>query len=122
MCNIKEINEIENITLDYHYNFNTERYNKAISTFGMSTQLVIVMEELAELIQQISKFYRFIKFGQSFNTNNLLSEIVDSRLMIDELIYILKKVFNQITLDTLYKEQLYYKLNRFDKRIEVSKL
>ena len=64
-------------------------YKDAIKVFGESKQIDQAIEELAELQLILSKYKRFkSKFNKKemFNMNNILSEIVDVKIMLDQLV------------------------------------
>ncbi len=58
-------------------------YERCVIEWGKTTQIVVVMEELAELIQACSKYIRNGKV-----TNNLYNEIADVEIMIGQLKHI----------------------------------
>lgn len=58
----------------------TDILKKSIEYNGAETELVIIMEELSELIQQVSKRYR----GENY-TMHLLEEMADVYICLDEL-------------------------------------
>jgi NTP pyrophosphatase (non-canonical NTP hydrolase) len=58
----------------------TETLIKAVETYGPELQYVVAMEEMGELIQQISK-----KLRGNGKTSNLAEEIADVQIMLDQL-------------------------------------
>ena len=59
----------------------TETLCAAIAIFGMEMQQIVAMEELGELIQEISKQLR----GKG-DPEHLAEEIADVRIMLDQLV------------------------------------
>lgn len=72
--------------------------NKAINTFGQAIQKVVAMEEMAELIQAISKSIRD-------KEHNVEEEIADVQIMLNQLkiMYDMSKVedFRNVKLERL---------------------
>ncbi len=60
---------------------------EAVLKFGQ-IQIVIAMEELGELIQQLSKFARFKE-----NRDELIEEILDVEIMLEQVKFMAKKRF-----------------------------
>lgn len=60
-------------------------YIELISKYGCEHQVVIAIEELAELQKELTKFLR-----NNVDTNNLVSEIADVEIMLEQL----KLMFN----------------------------
>jgi len=90
-------------------------YRNLLSKYGVRSQLVIFMEELSELIQQLSKLYRSIAFGQSFSIEGLLSELVDVDLMRDQLLTYINISYKKDEIDQLYQKVLDEKFNKIVK-------
>jgi len=59
----------------------TELYKQSIKKFGRDKQLIIAIEELSELIKEITKYLRGIG-----NKQNISEEIADCSIMIEEII------------------------------------
>ena len=59
-----------------------ERIKKIADHYGLNSQLNILQEELAELIQAVSKYRR----GDS---SHIIEEIVDVEIMLDQIKYLL---------------------------------
>lgn len=55
-------------------------YKKAIEQYGPFHQTVIAMEEMAELIKELSKNYR-----SETNRANIAEEVADVRIMMEQL-------------------------------------
>jgi len=53
-----------------------------LSREGMSSRMAIIIEELAELIAEVSKY---IQHDDDFNVNQLLDEVVDVKIGIEQL-------------------------------------
>lgn len=72
-------------------NFNLVLYNNAVNILGVTHQMMIAMEECAELSQAISKCYRYhdLSGHEKENDNkyksNLTEEIADVLIMIEQL-------------------------------------
>lgn len=62
-------------------------YERLIEKFGSNIQLDIAIEELSELIKEIIKFKR----GKA-KLKEIVKEIIDCRIMIDQVLVILKNV------------------------------
>lgn len=62
---------------------NNDLYQLAIDKWGTKAQLTVAIEELAELIKEISK----VKRGMG-DMNNLAEEIADVEIMCEQLRYI----------------------------------
>ena len=56
-------------------------YDKAINHYGIKSQLVMVMEECAELSKECSKIYRALEAGGTFGIDNLAEEIADVQII-----------------------------------------
>lgn len=65
----------------------TEIYMKALSTYGLKNQLVMCMEECAELAKECSKLYRKFHNGypKTIDIMHLSEEIADVEIMIEQL-------------------------------------
>lgn len=83
---------------------------KAIIHYGITTQSVVCMEELAELIKEISKQLRGIG-----DKERLTEEVADVYICLD----MLAKMYN-IDAEQL-KSVIYKKLDRTEKRVEAGK-
>ena len=94
-----------------------EIFDKCLEKWGLNSQLVQTIEELSELIQSISKIYRFLEErGSNFLIGltimsdlkgddlecleNIIEEIADSELMLDQL-----KYYFLITEDEISKQR-----------------
>ena len=86
------------------------RIKKIADTYGLNSQLDILQEECAELVQAVSKYRR----GGSFAL--VLEEMGDVEIMLTQIRYLISSADN-FTIDT-YKN---VKLDRQIKRIEESK-
>lgn len=80
--------------------------NEAIRHYGVNNQLIVSLEELAELQKEICKFLR----GEN-NRDHLIEELVDSQIMIEQLIEIF-----EITRDEIFINRM-NKLQRLEGRI-----
>lgn len=81
--------------------------NAAIEHYGKQHQLVVAMEEMSELIKELSKDIR----GKA-NRNHIVEEIVDVKIMIEQL----EQIY-EITKDELFVNRI-RKLNRLVERME----
>lgn len=81
-------------------------YRKAIALHGKQFQTVVAMEELSELIKELSKDIR----GQS-KRNAIIEEIADVLIMIDQI-----KLIKDITDDDIENEIL-FKVTRLNYRL-----
>lgn len=65
----------------------TDVYMKALSTYGIKNQLVMCMEECAELAKECSKLYRKFQNGypKTIDIMHLSEEIADVEIMIEQL-------------------------------------
>lgn len=52
----------------------------AIARYGTTSQLIVAMEEMAELTKELSKFFR-----GAHNEDSIAEEIADVRIMLDQL-------------------------------------
>ena len=86
------------------------RIKRIADTYGLNSQLDILQEECAELVQAVSKYRR----GGSFAL--VLEEMGDVEIMLTQIRYLISSADN-FTIDT-YKN---VKLDRQIKRIEESK-
>lgn len=95
---------------------------KHIEKFGVIPQLIVSMEEAGELIQAVSKYYRFREgylFGDQWDEmrieNLLIGEIVDMEIMIKQL----KEILSSIRLfNGRYETIRDFKINRAWERVE----
>lgn len=86
---------------------------KAINHYGVVSQLDQTIEEMAELIQAISKYRRSLGNleKEKFYKVNILEEIADTEIMLEQC----KSMLN---LDEYELEKVkIYKINRLNKRI-----
>jgi len=90
-------------------------YKKAIDKFGKEAQLMVAMEECAELIQAISKLIREEEKGNGFGkvAQNLAEEIADVEIMIEQ-IPIITDLISRKMIDTVKKR----KLERLEKLVD----
>lgn len=86
-------------------------YDKAISHYGIKNQLLMVMEECAELSKECSKVYRALDEGGTFKTDNLAEEIADVQITTGQI----QRFFG---LKDKVKEQRKSKLNRLVERMK----
>lgn len=80
---------------------------RAINTYGKKMQITVAMEELSELIKELSKHLR----GEH-NKEHIIEEIADVEIMISQLKIILN--IKDIEIDN----EILFKLNRLRCRLE----
>ncbi|MHA1382324.1 MAG: hypothetical protein ACTSR3_01060 [Candidatus Helarchaeota archaeon] len=70
-------------------------YRKAWNKFGENAQLIMIMEESAELIQAVAKYMRY---GEKNIKDNIIEEMADVGIMIEQFlqVYSLESEFNKI--------------------------
>jgi len=73
-------------------------YQKCIELWGSESQLIMLMEECAELIQASSKYYR------TGETDELLNEMADVLIMIEQVLTVFS--LDMDVLDTIKQEKL----------------
>lgn len=83
-----------------------EILRSAIARYGNTAQMIIAMEEMAELTKELSKFFR-----GAHNEDAIAEEIADVRIMLDQM---------QIMFDCAGKVNMYEaaKVERLRKRLE----
>lgn len=81
-------------------------FKSAVETFGSDIQLIMLIEEMSELTQAISKYFR----GEE-NAENIAEEIADVHIMLEQALVI----FNN---GKLVSDYLDSKLNRLSELIE----
>ena len=86
-------------------------YDKALSHYGIKNQLLMVMEECAELSKECSKVYRALEGGRTFGIDNLAEEIADVQITTGQI----QRFFG---LKDKVKEQRKSKLNRLAERMK----
>ena len=70
-------------------------YQKALSKWGVSSQLLMLFEEMGELMQAISKFDRFFDTQwRDVHRENLIDEIADVKIMLEQL-QVMSKISDQ---------------------------
>ena len=89
---------IDNYKSDYKLKHEIEICKKAINTFGEYTQLDMVIEEMAELTQAISKFKRN-------KIHNVEEEIADVEIMLSQL-RLMTDLFDIKVIDEIKEEKL----------------
>lgn len=88
-----------------------DRLKTIADHYGLDSQLNILQEELAELIQAVSKFRRE-------RSNHIIEEIADVLLMLDQIVYLLNKEFNVCDVyefvSLWYEKKIRRQLDRID--------
>lgn len=86
---------------------NEEIYEKALEKWGHGLQLVKTIEELGELIQEVSKVLIDHETGEFVKVDKLAEEIADVEIMLDQ---IKRMTFNDVNIgdkvDVIKKEKL----------------
>lgn len=95
---------------------NDEKIKKIADHYGMESQIDIMQEECAELVQAVSKFRR----GGDNPISKMLEEMADVTIMIQQVLYLLNKRTNMFGLSAYdgFYEFIDKKLDRQIKRIE----
>lgn len=78
--------------------------------YGLASQLNILQEELAELIQAVSKYRRG-------DPSHIIEEIADVEIMLDQVVYLLDKT-SSVDIDQFIGLYIEKKLRRQLKRIK----
>lgn len=74
-------------------------YQAAVDTYGKSSQLIMAMEEMSELIKELSKHFR----GES-NISHISEEMADVEIMLEQLKIIFQ---NRAEIDSIKADKLY---------------
>lgn len=85
---------------------------KSVSHFGKTEQLFVACEEMAELIQQISKIKRAEFHKETHSNEHLIEEIADTYIMLENL----KQIFG--ISDNEINEIIFQKQVRLTHRID----
>lgn len=95
---------------------NDEKIKKIADHYGMESQIDILQEECAELVQAVSKYKR----GKDDDFSHLLEEMADVTIMIQQVLYLLDKRMNaeESSAYDAYFAFIDKKLDRQIKRIE----
>lgn len=93
---------------------NDEKIKKIADHYGMESQIDIMQEECAELVQAVSKYKR----GKDDDFSHLLEEMADVMIMIEQVLYLLDKRMNGSSAYYAYFAFFDKKLDRQIKRIE----
>lgn len=83
-------------------------YQKVINLFSENDQILMAIQELAELIQELGQYKRKDKFSR----NNLISEIADVNICLEQIKYIFKIKKSEI------EKFINFKTNRFINKIK----
>ncbi|MCM1545214.1 MAG: helix-turn-helix domain-containing protein [Ruminococcus sp.] len=110
-----------NVTVDYLLGLSDEPYSPtvksemqqyveeitevAVETYGVDSQLGMMIEECAELIQAINKYRRY---GSEDSILKLKLELADVEIMLKQM----EIIFGN------YEHEVLYKINRLDRRLE----
>lgn len=85
---------------------------------GYEEQSMLLIEEMAELTQAISKYRRY---NDTEELLDLIEELCDVNIVLEQVIYLLsKKIKDEMNDDLLkyFNDDIEYKINRTKKRIE----
>ena len=88
-----------------------EIYRKAQKKWGKQLQLVVAMEEMAELTKQISKEIR-----GSPNHKELASEIADVRIMLEQIEFLMGQE-SLVPFKEMVESEYVFKLKRLEGRL-----
>ena len=95
---------------------NDDKIMKIANHYGMESQIDIMQEECAELVQAVSKYKR----GKDNDFSHLIEEMADVSIMIEQVLYLLDKRMDieGLSVYDVYFEFFDKKLDRQIKRIE----
>lgn len=95
---------------------NDEKIRKIADHYGMESQIDIMQEECAELVQAVSKYKR----GKDDDFSHLLEEMADVMIMIEQVLYLIDNRMNAEGSSAYYRYFAFFdkKLDRQIKRIE----
>lgn len=85
---------------------NKELYDKALKTYGLEKQLIVAIEEMAELQKELTKILRGIG-----DIDHLAEEVADAEIMLEQIRY-----FYGLGLSVETVKEL--KLKRLEKRLQ----
>lgn len=82
-----------------------DRLKTIADHYGIDSQLDILQEELAELIQSVSKYRRG-------DPSHILEEIADVEIMLDQITYLLQRKTPKLNIDYLISLYIAEKIRR----------
>ena len=85
---------------------NKELYDKALATYGLEKQLIVAIEEMAELQKELTKILR-----GTGDIDHLVEEVADAEIMLEQIRY-----FYGLGLSVETVKEL--KLKRLEKRLQ----
>lgn len=88
-----------------------DRLKTIADHYGLDSQLNILQEELAELIQAVSKYRRG-------DPSHIIEEIADVYIMLDQITYLLQKTTRSVDIDEYISLMGEKKIRRQLKRIQ----
>lgn len=88
-----------------------ELYYKALIKWGVSSQIMVVFEELGELMQAIAKYTRLPIQNKGKTRLGIIEEIADVEIMLEQL----KEIFDCYSSVAVIKEN---KLKRLERRLK----
>lgn len=91
-----------------------ERIKIIADHYGLASQLDILQEECAELIQAVSKFKRN-------QTANIVEEIADTYIMLDQIVYLLDKTVKSVSVEEFIALWMEKKIRRQLERMDGDK-
>ena len=94
---LKEMDELEKSKI----------YTQCVSLWGIYPQMMMIVEEFAELLVAISKYDR-----AQANADDIAGELADTRIMMNQLMHIIGITESQV------KEKEIEKMDRLKERIE----
>jgi NTP pyrophosphatase (non-canonical NTP hydrolase) len=95
---------------------NDDKLRKIADHYGMESEIDIMQEECAELVQAVSKYKR----GKDDDFSHLLEEMADVMIMIEQVLYLIDNRMNAKGSSAYYAYFAFFdkKLDRQIKRIE----
>lgn len=92
---------------------NDEKIMKIANHYGMESQIDIMQEECAELVQAVSKYKR----GKDDDFSHLLEEMADVTIMIEQVLYLLDNKMNEAE-SSAYDAYFSFFDNKLDRQIK----
>ena len=77
-------------------------YKKAVTKWGEESQILMAIEEMGELIQALSKYFRQPNKSFERRFDNIEQEIADVSIMIEQL----KCIFSENTINQMIEKKL----------------
>jgi len=91
-------------------------YKVALNRWGPTAQWIQTFEELGELMQSMSKFYRS---PNKTTRTKLVDEIADVKIMLEQVQVLVEDIsMEELSMDIMVDNQMQFKLKRLLKRLE----